>query len=358
VPLSTLISQHKAIIVERWTHKVADRLGLTSTKRPQLVNALPDFLDELAACLERPPEAWPHSQGAASHGRHRMEMGHDIGGLAEEFSMVAETILEVAMAEDVNATLDEAAALARLIGRGTAESVRAYADLRDRQLAWESSRHFSFMAHELRTPLHTARLAVHLMVAGGERRELLARLQRAHDQLADLVDNSLVESRLHGHHAIRPTLHRTHALMYEAAENAAMLAARRSVELRVEGDDIEVMVDPKVMVSALTNLLVNGVKFSCEGGAVTIRSRSAEDRVLLEIDDSCGGLPDELPARLFQPFVQASRDRSGFGLGLVIVKQAVEAHRGAVRVMNQAPHGCRFVIELPTASQELELDRD
>lgn len=354
--LSALISQHKPAIIERWTHKVADRLGLGATKRPQLVNALPDFLDELVACLERPPEAWPQSQGAASHGRHRMEMGHDIGGLAEEFSMVAETILEVAMAEDVKASLDETAALARLIGRGTAESVRAYADLRDRQLAWESSRHFSFVAHELRTPLHTARLAVHLMAAGGERRELLARLQRAHDQLADLVDNSLVESRLHGRHAIRPTLHRTQGLMRDAADNAAMLAARRNVELRVEGDDIEVMVDPKVMISALTNLLVNGVKFSCEDGTVTVRSRSAEDRVLIEVEDTCGGLPDELPARLFQPFVQASRDRSGFGLGLVIVKQAVEAHQGAVRVVNHPPHGCRFVIELPTGNPELGKD--
>ncbi len=347
--LSALILQHKGSIIDRWALKVVDRLGLEVSTRPQLINALPHFLEELARCLDRPPEEWSHGDGAASHGRHRVEMGLDIGGLAEEFGMVAETIFEVAMAEGVTTTLDESVMLTRLIGRGTAESVRAYALLRDRQLAREASRHFSFIAHELRTPLNNARLALHLMVAGGDRRELLARLQRAHDQLADLVDNSLVEARLQGEQAIWPSLHRTHELMREAVGNAAMLAARRRIELRIEGDDIEVMADLKVMVSALTNLLVNAVKFSREDGVVTIRSRSVEDRVLVEVDDSCGGMPDDLPARLFQPFVQANKDRSGFGLGLVIVKQAVEAPGGAVRVVNRAPEGCRFVVELPVA---------
>ena len=347
--LSALILQHKASIIEHWARKVADRLGLEPSKRPQLINALPDFLDEVAACLDEPPESWSPGDGAASHGRHREEMGLDIGGLAEEFSMVAETILEVATAEGLPTTLQETATLTRLIGRGTAESVRAYARLRDQQLAQEASRHFSFIAHELRTPLNTARLALHLMAAHGERSELLARLQRAHDQLADLVDNSLVEARLHGEQRVWPSLHRTHDLMREAVSNASMLAARRRVELQVEGDDIEVMVDVKVMSSALTNLLINAVKFSCEGGLVTIRSRAADGRVLVEVDDACGGLPDELPAKLVRPVVQASKDRSGFGLGLVIVKQAVEAHGGAVRVVNRAPHGCRFVVELPAA---------
>lgn len=352
VPLSALISQHKGSIIDRWTHKVADRLGLTPTTLPQLVNALPDFLDELAVCLERPPEGWAHSEGAMLHGLHREEMGLDIGGLAEEFGMVAETILDVAMATGMTPTPDEAAALARLIGRGTAESVRAYASARDRQLAQATARHFSFVAHELRTPLHTARLAVHLLSTGGrDPSQLVARLQRAHDQLAALVDNTLLGVRLGDEQTIQPSQHSTHALMREAVANVDMLAARRGIEVRVEGEDLEVMVDVKLLVSALTNLLVNGVKFSREGGAVTIRSRSADDRVLLEVDDSCGGLPDELPSRLFQPFVQASRDRSGFGLGLAIVKQAVEAHSGAVRVVNRPPQGCRFVVELPATGQ-------
>ena len=88
---------------------------------------------------------------------------------------------------------------------------------------------------------------------------------------------------------------------------------------------------------------------------MTIRSRLGGARMLFEIDDECGGLPEDLPAKMFQPFVQAGSDRTGFGLGLVIVKHAIDAHAGAVRVIDRSPHGCRFVLELPTI--ELPTDK-
>jgi signal transduction histidine kinase len=349
VKFSTLISQHKHEIIGRWSQKVIERIGLEAAQSPQFINSLPDFLDELAASIDQPPDSWPPGEGAVSHGRQRIGMGLDIGGLAEELGIVAEAIFEVAAERQVTLTCEGCAALARLIARGTAESVRAYAHLRDRQLANQASRNFSFVAHEIRTPLHTARLALQLIASGrGDRAVLLDRLQQAHDQLAHLVDNALVDARLQGEPHVQRSTHRTHDLMREAVGNAELLAERRNIELMIEGDDVEVMVDHKVIVSALTNLVVNGVKFSCEDGTVTIRSRSADDRVLIEVDDACGGLPEDVPARLFQPFVQSGADRSGFGLGLMIVKQAVEAHGGAVRVVNLPPRGCRFVMELET----------
>lgn len=68
---------------------------------------------------------------------------------------------------------------------------------------------------------------------------------------------------------------------------------------------------------------------------------------MLEVEDRCGGLPEDLPERLFQPFVQAGDDKSGFGLGLMIVKQAAEAHNGSVRVVNTPGVACCFIIDLP-----------
>lgn len=351
--LSQLILQHKDQIIGRWSQKVVERLGLQSADPPQLLDDLPEFLDELIEHIELPPAAWHLSRGAASHGRHRVEMGLDIGGLAEELAMVGETIFEVAADLDLTITSTETAALARLIGRGTAESVRAYARLRDQQQAQEAARHFSFVAHEIRTPLHTARMALQLLMAGtGDRTALLERLQRAHAQLTDLVDNSLVEARLLGEPHLERTVVHTTELVREVIDDASMLAARRDIELTMEGADLEICVDRKLMLSALSNLVINGIKFSGEGSTVTVRTRAAEDRVHIEIDDACGGLPEDLPPRMFQPFVQANDDRSGFGLGLMIVKQAVEAHGGTVRVVNRVPHGCRFVVEL-LASHEL-----
>ncbi|MCX4241566.1 sensor histidine kinase [Paraliomyxa miuraensis] len=355
--LSLLIRQHKDSIIERWSWKTAKRLGLEPSQKPQIVNDLPEFLDEIVEQLDLPPEQWTDTRGAAAHGRHRVEMGFDIGGLAEELGMVGETIFELMAELRHSLSPREASVLARIIGRGTAESVRAYAQLRDRQLAEEASRHFSFVAHELRTPLHTARLATQLLMVGrGDRAGLLERVQRAHDQLVHLVDNSLVEARLFGAPELQCTPERTAELLREVIANASMLADRRDIELMTEGVDLVVSVDRKLMVSALTNLVVNGIKFSREGGAVVIRTQYVGDRMRFEVEDDCGGLPEDLPARMFQPFVQANADRSGFGLGLMIVKQAVEAHGGAVRVINRPPQGCRFVVELMATETKLDGD--
>ena len=346
--LVELIATHKDELIGKWARKVVDRLGLQSTELIQLINALPHFLDEVVEYLEKPPETWRRSDGAEAHGEHRIETGLDIGALAEEFGMVSEAIFELIGEHGLVVTPEESAVLCRFIGRGTAESVRAYARLRDQQLAEEASRHFSFVAHELRTPLQTARLAAHLMSADpGNLGDHLQRLQRAHEQLSELVDNSLVEARLQGKPHVRVERWRTAELVQEAVANARMLAWRKSIELLSEADDAELMVDRKLIVSALTNLIANGVKFTKDGGVVRVRCRLLDDRVLFEVEDACGGMPDDLPARLFQPFVQAGADRSGFGLGLLIVKQAVEAHGGGVRVVNSPPNGCCFVVELP-----------
>lgn len=91
----------------------------------------------------------------------------------------------------------------------------------------------------------------------------------------------------------------------------------------------------------------NAVKFTRDGGRIVVRAKRLDERAVFDVEDECGGMPEDLPQRLFQPFMQAGSDRSGHGLGLMIVKQAVEAHGGAVRVANHSGEGCCFSIEMP-----------
>lgn len=347
VSLVEFITRCREEVIARWAHKVARRLGLSATERPRLINDLPGFLDEVVECLSLPPEDWNKHESAQAHGRHRVETGVDIGALAEEFGMVAETVIELCGEHGIAIDAREVATLMRLIARGTAASVREYARLRDLQIARESSRHFSFVAHELRTPLQTARIAVLLLEQerGGPDAHL-ERLSRAHTQLADLIDNSLVEARLLGEPILHCESHSTAELMRQAVESAQLAAWRKGIAIEASGADLPFFVDRKLILSALTNLVVNGVKFSRENGRVTLRCVDRPDRLLFEVSDECGGIPDDVLPRLFQPFVQAGRDRSGFGLGLMIVKQAVESHGGAVRATN-VDGGCCFVVELP-----------
>ena len=350
VTLSQLIHRRKDTIIQQWADKVATRLGLEDQALPQLINDLPQVLDDIAEVLEEPRDTLDVA-GAQAHGRQRVECGVDIGGLAEEFGMITETILEVASVADMQPTTNEMLLLLRSISRACAQSVREYARFRDAQLESEAARHFSFVAHELRTPLQAAQLAVHLLSDGiGESNSHLERLRRAHDQLSELVDGSLVEARLKGEPQLRLNACRLLEIAREAVDNARLTAERKEIELHVQADDTELWVDRKLIVSALTNLVVNGVKFSRPEGCVTLRAQSRPDRTLFEVEDECGGLEETQIPRLFQPFVQGGADRSGFGLGLMIVKQAVEAHGGAVRVVNRPSQGCTFVVEIPTAS--------
>jgi signal transduction histidine kinase len=78
-----------------------------------------------------------------------------------------------------------------------------------------------------------------------------------------------------------------------------------------------------------------------------LRARIHNKRVLIEVEDRCGGLPDDATAKIFLPFTQSGDDRSGLGLGLDISRRSVEANGGALTVRNLPGIGCIFTIDLP-----------
>jgi signal transduction histidine kinase len=106
-------------------------------------------------------------------------------------------------------------------------------------------------------------------------------------------------------------------------------------------------VDIRLIRSAVTNLLRNGVKYS-HAGIVELRSHVANGRIIIEVEDACGGLEPGKVEAAFAPFVRLESDQSGFGLGLAIAKQAVDAHGGSIRVQNLPGKGCIFILELPS----------
>src|SRR5262249_28105690 len=111
--------------------------------------------------------------------------------------------------------------------------------------------------------------------------------------------------------------------------------------------DVELFVDARLVRSALTNLVHNAVKFSHPGTSVEVRTRIENDRVVIEVEDRCGGLPPGTVEKAFVPYAQMGKDRSGFGLGLAIAKEASDAHGGTIRIQDLPGKGCVFALELP-----------
>ena len=105
--------------------------------------------------------------------------------------------------------------------------------------------------------------------------------------------------------------------------------------------------DRQVLASVVGNLLQNAFKFTRPGTTVTLRVGASAERVLIEIQDECGGLQGGTSPQLFRPFEQRSADRTGLGLGLAFSRWAVEANHGRIYARNLPDKGCIFTVDLP-----------
>ena len=112
--------------------------------------------------------------------------------------------------------------------------------------------------------------------------------------------------------------------------------------------NLVVEADRQILGAAIANLTHNALKFTRPDTTVCIRAKTVNGRVLIEVEDACGGLPDgKNPAALLRPFVQQGTDRTGLGLGLHIVVKAVKAMAGELHVRDLPGKGCIFTIDLP-----------
>jgi signal transduction histidine kinase len=169
--------------------------------------------------------------------------------------------------------------------------------------------------------------------------------------LQDLCDRALVDVRLKAGLPERHEQVSVAEFIKEIEVSAAIDAKAYGIELLV--CDVEpglfIKVDRQILSGATANLLQNAFKFTRFHSSVSLIAFSRADRVLIEVQDECGGLPPGDTEDLFRMFEQRSADRSGLGLGLGISRRGVEANGGKLRVRNLPGKGCVFTIDLPRA---------
>jgi hypothetical protein len=169
--------------------------------------------------------------------------------------------------------------------------------------------------------------------------------------LRDVIDRQLSEVRLETGkqlHERLPVL----ALIDEIAAAGSLHSEYRQIQFTVEPVDASLAVngDAQLLTSAVMNLLHNAFKNTAAGGHVALRAHAAAGRLVVEIEDECGGFPED-KGDLFQVFGdRRGHDRSGLGLGLSIARKAMRAHGGDIHVRNMPGKGCVFVIEMPLAA--------
>jgi signal transduction histidine kinase len=135
----------------------------------------------------------------------------------------------------------------------------------------------------------------------------------------------------------------------EIASASTLDANARGVRLVVTrvDDALAITADRQVLAAVVGNLLQNAFKFTRPRTTVTLRVGASAERVLIEIQDECGGLPSGDVNELFRPFEQRSADRSGMGLGLAFSRWGAEANDGRIYARNLPGRGCVFTVDLP-----------
>jgi len=205
------------------------------------------------------------------------------------------------------------------------------------------------VAHEVRNPLAAMNLRLDLLrraalseAQQGDLSSIAAEIAR----LDRLVDELLL---LGGKSTQGATTRSLSDLARARVGLLEPLAAGKGVQLRLEASgDTPVRVRSDALARALDNLIHNAVAASPAGATVTVRTRCADDRFVLEVEDEGPGVPPSDEARLFTPFFTTRRD--GVGLGLSIVRSVAALHQGAVRYA-RIDGKTRFTLEASAAGE-------
>jgi signal transduction histidine kinase len=359
--LRDLLAQKREEILHRFVARVREApMEAGALPRLVLLDGLPAFLDHLIIALSRREDPGadmgPSSTSAAAgeHGLHRLEIGFDVAEVVREFGILRDVVLELLIEDGAGASIDltEYRVLSRHISAGAVESVHRYVSAEKQQRDQLVAQHFAFLAHELRHKVTGALATLSWWRRSQGAAELAVKtLDDSLGELSSVLDKELVAARLEGVRSgmqLRKERIAAADLMFAAARDARSSAESRGITISTTAEPgLALDVDVKLIRSALGNLIANAVKFTRGGSTIQLRATVGEHTVIFEIEDECGGLPPGTLEQLFEPFVQLGRDRSGFGLGLSIARQAVEAHGGKLSAEDLPGRGCIFRVELP-----------
>jgi K+-sensing histidine kinase KdpD len=309
---------------------------------------IPEFFDYLQRELERAAKGLPKAPDV----REIKRRAYSVSQVAQGYGVLVQAITDLAKAEASPINAEDLVMLNVVLDEAVADAVASFgARAASRPLSGnDCAQKMGALAHELRNALAAATIAQMMIKqgfvgVGGRTHEIL---DRNLERMRDILDRSFSEVRLQS----EAEAGRSRVGLLDIAEDVEATAGHearsKGMSLVLEVDpELHVVADPHYLVSALSNLVQNAIKYSRKGGLILIRSAERGGNVCLEVEDQCGGLPEGKAEELFMPFTQKSADRTGLGLGLTISRKAVEKIGGTLAVRDLPGKGCVFTISLP-----------
>jgi len=218
------------------------------------------------------------------------------------------------------------------------------------------------VSHELRTPLTSilgfskTLLRTDARFSDASRESFLLEIVREGERLARLIEDVLSVSRIEAGKLrldlkaidVGPTVG-------QVVKNMARLTSIHNFVINVADDLPRVSADPDKLYQVLLNLVVNAIKYSPDGGPITVTAIERDGRMRFEVADQGVGISTEHLPHVFERFYRAARGKGGAkgtGLGLFVSKSLVEQMGGTIRAESEVGQGSRFFFDLPLAPAE------
>lgn len=356
---------HEFLIKERQhildlCHAKLLEVSASKSTSEEMDGGLPIFYDEFIEVLRADEEKTKttdnstpqniHRDSAVRRGRESFNLGYTVSQVVHGYGTLCQAITEYASNHSESISAHEFNRLNFCLDVAIAESVTEFAEGQRNTVARKEVLRLGYLAHEMRNALSNAAMA-HQMIKkgvvgiGGSTNMVL---EEALQRMKNIIDRSLAEVRLQGQPTLDMRRCRIIDLISEVEATAVLEANDRSVRLHVRiPPNLVILVDRHLMVSAISNLVQNAIKFTKADGHVWIRCLAKENRVLIEVEDQCGGLPPGKVDSLFEPFIQKDLNTTGVGLGLSISRGAIELCEGTISARDIPGRGCVFTIDLP-----------
>jgi len=358
----------KDALMAEWRDRVLDIPEARQLDKPTLNDMMPRLLDELVLALsgrEHPSvlEA-PHAEAPKLHGLERLHAGYNIVEVVAEYTILQELLFELSEQQAIDISGEPTRIITRLFGRAIAAAVDTFAREKTVEIQQKREEHFSFVVHDLRTPLGAMETAVAVLkqalprdVNSGQVARMLGILERNGQRLHALLKRTSHEQQrvILATHETAPE--RREFDLWPLVERlfADIQPVMTHAEVRLVNEvpiDLVVFADSLMLSQIFQNLISNALRYTTRGqiriGAERLEGGHGHSVRCWVADTGCG-IEQNRIGRIFEKLESDRLHEGGLGLGLSIVKQLVEAHGGSVTVDSEVGRGSTFFFTIPDA---------
>jgi PAS domain S-box-containing protein len=219
------------------------------------------------------------------------------------------------------------------------------------------------LTHDLRSPMTAVRGYLQVLgeeMAGplnDEQKKMIRIMENASTKLLHIVSNLLDSAKMSaGKLRLNITECQLRQILPNTVEIFATETGKKKITLTLDMPEkmSPIKLDPQLLERVIINLVGNAIKFTPDGGFITVKFIEFSDRIQGQVIDTGNGMPPEFLNRIFKKFEQASGTKGGTGLGLSICKFVIDAHYGEINVRSKLGEGTTFTFTIPKGLEQNE----